>query len=142
MPENKVTDAADAPERTAAHNQGGIVTKDYEGPDRRAERAPEPKAWYQTIGNNLSQWLAIGGVLITCVTMYSEFKTKSAVRDALIDERFEQYKARDARIEESTRQAEQRRISEKQEFVNQINAVLGEMRGDIRAIRDRLDRGR
>ncbi|MGL4231004.1 MAG: hypothetical protein ACRCWJ_06515 [Casimicrobium sp.] len=147
MPENNTTTAATAQEQPAVADQrrGDIVTDNYDGPDRRlrpAVAAPEPKHWYQTVANNIGQWLAIGGVLITAITMYSDFKTKSAVRDALIDERFAQHAQRAERAEESARQSEVRRISEKQEFTNQINGVISEIRTDIRLIRERLDRGR
>lgn len=147
MPENKRVDAAAVCEAAAAphDNEGGSVSGQYDGPERRAQahvQAREPLHWYQTIGNNISQWLAIGGAIAAGIVAYGDFQTKSAVRDALIQAKLAEYAARDDRIEESLKQIEVRRVAEKQEFASQINGIVSEIRSDIRLIRERLDRGR
>jgi hypothetical protein len=141
MLENKPTAAAAA---AAFDNnaKGGVVSEKDKATDHANATSHEPKVWYQTVGNNIGQWLAIGSAVIAGVTMYGDFQTKSAVREARMDAQLMQMAQRDDRIEEAARQVEIRRVSEKQEFVNQINGIVGEIRTDLRLIRERLDRGR
>ncbi|MGL4233188.1 MAG: hypothetical protein ACRDAM_15830 [Casimicrobium sp.] len=140
MLENDQLLSPDMPETTDDDNKrGDVVSENYQGPDRRGR---EPKAWYQTFWNNAGQWISIATMIGTGAFMISDFRTKTAVRDALIDERFTQYAGRDDRIESAIKEAENRRVAEKQEFTNHINAIVGEIRSDVRSIRDQLDRGR
>jgi hypothetical protein len=135
MLENKTNEAAACDAAVPHDNEGTVVGGQYDGPDRRAL---EQKHWYQTIGNNISQWLAIGGVALSAIIFYGDLRQKEADNNA----KHRAIEAALIAVNQRVTDEATRREKEQRDLLSQIDLMIKPLRDDMAYLRNRLDRGR
>lgn len=100
--------------------------------------AAAPKQWYQTIGNNISQWLAIGGVALSAIMFYGDLRQKEADNNA----KHRAIEAALVAVNQRVTDEALRREKEQRDMLAQIDLMIKPLRDDMAYLRSRLDRAR